>query len=99
MIIHDINNPLRCNRYFDYLNSGFSGVILDSFENIAFYQNGNFHREDGPAVIFKNGSLYFFNTKSDTKFKSYYLNGTFFGTEESFNDDSWIRFVNLQFIK
>ena len=52
-----------------------------------WYLNDHFHREDGPAVELLNGS------------KSWWLNGKCYGYNNDFTNESWIRFVRLQFLK
>lgn len=48
-------NPL----YQEMPLKSFSGILILP-DSIAFYKNGDLHREDGPAVYFINGSKYWY---------------------------------------
>ena len=65
----------------------FTGVVQDKDNNIAYYLNGQLHREDGPAIEYGHFS------------KSWYLNGNCYGKNNYFTNESWIRFVKLELLK
>ena len=52
-----------------------------------WYLNGKRHREDGPATEWYNGNKY------------WYLNDKCYGSNDDFTNESWIRFVKLEFLK
>ena len=47
----------------------------------AWYKNGLRHRQDGPAIEYPSGA------------KRWYLNGKFYGIDNDFTNESWIKFV------
>ena len=53
----------------------------------SWYLNGKRHRENGPAVEYASG------------YKNWHLNGTCYGVNDDFTNESWIRFVQLEFLK
>jgi len=53
----------------------------------AWYLNGKCHREDGPAIEYHNGG------------KEWYVNDVYYGANEHFTTESWIKFVKLQILK
>ena len=65
----------------------FTGVVKDRNNTIAYYLNGKFHREDGPAITFADGR------------KVWWLNGKFCGYNDDCTNESWIRFVKLELLK
>jgi len=59
-------NILKLNNWGD-LPENYTG-IFDFCGTIFYYLNGKCHREDGPAIIWKDGKvLYFINDKNITK--------------------------------
>lgn len=74
------------NAYSFHGYTKYSGIAKDKFY-IIHYLNGKIHREDGPAVEILGGK------------KEWWLNDTCFGYDDQYNKKSWIRFVNLLFLK
>lgn len=60
--------------------SGVCKVLIDG--SIRYYQNGLFHREDGPAIIFSCSST-----------KMWYYRGKFYGKSTDFNCKTWTKFA------
>src|ERR1700691_2444848 len=45
-------------------SENYTGIVEDGYGTIVYYLNGELHREDGPAVIWKDGRFkYFLNGK------------------------------------
>ena len=65
----------------------FTGVAKDKENDIAYYLNGKFHRENGPAIEYSDGG------------KSWYLNGIICGFDDDYTNESWIRFTKLLLLK
>jgi len=36
----------------------YSGILINATDDIAYFKNGRYHREDGPAVSMTSGSKY-----------------------------------------
>ena len=73
-----------------FLNGGChrdNGPAIEANGNNFWYLNGELHREDGPATEWSNGD------------KRWYLNGEFYGQNDDFTNESWIRFVKLELLK
>jgi len=65
----------------------FTGVVKNEHNSFIYYLNGKFHREDGPAVEWSNGD------------KKWFLNDKYYGSNNDYTNESWIRFVKLEFLK
>ena len=52
-----------------------------------WYLNGKRHREDGPSLELFDG------------YKSWYLNDKFYGCNDDYTNESWIRFTKLRLLK
>ena len=57
-------------------------ILVDSFKTKKYHLNILLHREDGPAIELFNGE------------KLWYLNGKYYGYNNDFTTNSWIKFVN-----
>lgn len=55
-----IDNPKEVFVYRLPQEDNFTGVVKDTQGNIAYYCNSELHREDGPAVIRRNGNKEYF---------------------------------------
>ena len=54
----------------------YTGIVEYSSGNIHYFLNREFHREDGPAIIYKNGALrYYLNDNNITKEVNEWLSG------------------------
>lgn len=66
--IEDSNLPIIYGNQFDviWVSSEYTG-IFKSTSYIAYYKDGKIHKEDGPAVIYKNGKkeYWLYNEKYD----------------------------------
>ena len=82
----------------------FTGDCKITWDNsIRYYKNGEVHKEDGPAIILKNGTKYWvINSKihneishayEDSKCKSWWYNNIRYGYDEEFTNETWIEFV------
>lgn len=58
--MYDIDNPKQVLNYLFPEELNFTGVVKDAANNIAYYQNGWHHRDDGPAIICCDGPIYYF---------------------------------------
>ena len=86
-IKYTIDNPKLVNDVLDFIGmETFTGVVKDKDGNIVYYLNGTWHREDGPAAEW-------------SKAKEWWLNGEYYGDNNDFTNESWIRFVELQVLK
>jgi len=49
---------IKVKYWVDYIKEhpSFTGCLIDKDNDIAWYKNGKYHREDGPAVELVNGS-------------------------------------------
>ena len=58
--------PIKVRNLHSYIwiHSSFTGCLIDKDRHKAWYKNGKFHRENGPAIEYSNGNKY------------WYLNGT-----------------------
>ena len=79
---------IRINEYGDkryYVNNVLHREDGPAVENVngynAWYKNGKRHREDGPAIEWFDGA------------KDWYLNGKYYGANNKFTNESWIKFV------
>ena len=91
------------NRHFiPYNFSGVCKVLVDG--SIRHYQNGLYHREDGPAIISENGDTSFFiqglrHREDGPAFegvngaKMWCYRNVLYGKSTSFNSKTWIKFV------
>ena len=63
---------LKIESWYDYIinHLKFTGCLIDKYNNIAWFKNGEFHREDGPAIEYDNGDKY------------WYLNDTLYNEQE-----------------
>jgi len=82
------DNPKLVEDYYDFEGrETFTGVVKDTFNDIAYYLNGKYHREDGPAIEYRNG------------YNAWYLNGICYGCYDDFTNESWIRFVRIELLR
>ena len=91
------------NKYFiPYNFSGACKVLVDG--SIRYYQNGLFHREDGPAIISENGDKSFFikglrHREDGPAFegvkgaKMWCYRGELYGKSTDFNCKTWTKFA------
>ena len=88
----------------------FTGVVKDKDGNIVYYLKGEFHRTDGPAIEFANGDKrWYLNGELHREDgpamewvdggKEWYLNDVCYGQNDDFTHKSWIKFVQLEFLK
>ena len=62
--------------YSEDLPENYSGIVEYKNIGMCYYLNGLFHREDGPVIIWKDGSKYWFiNNKEITKEVNNWLSG------------------------
>ena len=61
------DNPKLVEDCFDFKNKQtFTGVVKEKCGDIAYYLNGEYHREDGPAIEYANGTKeWFLNGKQN----------------------------------
>ena len=87
--------PIKVNKYQEYIRKHrrFTGCLIDKDNDIYWFKNGKFHREDGPAVEWTDGSKFWYKngllhredgpaieyTDGD---KAWRLNGEHFYTEQ-----------------
>jgi len=66
--------PITVNDWYEYLKEHptFTGCLIDRDNDIAWYQNGEEHREDGPAIEGFEG------------YKEWWLNGVRYYREEDY---------------
>jgi len=110
-MIYTVDNPKLVKDIFNFKKiNTFTGVVKDDFNNIVYYLNGNFHREDGPAVEWANGDKsWWLNGKLHRECgpavifvdgeKQWLLNGKCYGENNDFTIKSWKKFVKLQLLK
>jgi len=110
-MIYTKDNPKFVNIYYDFEGvETFTGVVKDKDNTIVYYLNGLFHRTDGPAVEQTNGTKeWFVNDKRHREdgpacewydgSKSWWLNRKYYGKNDDFTNESWIRFVQLELLK
>ena len=50
--------PIKVNHWIQYINEhpNFTGCLIDSYNDIAWYKDGKRHRDDGPAIECANGN-------------------------------------------
>ena len=76
----------------------------DFFGNKRYYLNGLLHREDGPAIEYFNGTKYWCKNgklhREDgpaieyiTGETEWCLNGKYYGYDNDFTNESWIKFI------
>jgi hypothetical protein len=67
------DTPIRVKDWHTYINEHpkFTGCIIDEDGDKAWYKNGKFHREDGPAAQFSGQNL-----------KYWYLYGSYYSEEQ-----------------
>ena len=95
-------------RFKDLLS--FTGVVKDKENNIAYFLNGKWRREDGPAIEFADGDKHWYlngqyhrtdgpaiETFNGTK--AWWLNDKCYGWNDDYTNESWIRFVKLELLK
>lgn len=83
----------------------FTGFVKDKNGNIAYYVKGEYHRDNGPAIECYNGDKeWLSNGKTHRKdgpafesvvnnLKEWWFNGTLYGKNDDYTNDSWIAFV------
>ena len=49
----------------------FTGVVRDVLGDLTYFKDGKWHRDDGPAVIFKSGRLSWFLFGKEYSFESW----------------------------
>jgi hypothetical protein len=66
-------NVVQVESWLDFSREqpGFTGCLIDKQGDIAWYKDGKFHREDGPAICFFESSH-----------KAWYLNGNGYTEKE-----------------
>ena len=132
-MIYTIDNPKSVKDAFNFRGvKTFTGVVKDKYNTVAYYLNGNRHREGGPAITFADGEKHWWlngkrhrtdgpateNANGDKCWylndkchredgpacemangrKYFYLNDVYYGTNENFTNESWIRFVTLRIL-
>ena len=60
-----------------------TGVFKDTFEHICYLVNGEFHREDGPALIYDDGEEIYIYYKNEAE------------SREQFYDPEWRKRVEI----
>jgi len=60
-----------------------TAICIDFIFNINFYKNGKIHNTKNAAYI-------------HNEYKDYYLDGKCYGDDDSFNKQSWCKFVKLK---
>ena len=50
--------PIKVKSHYEYLREHpeFTGCLIDQYDGKYWYKNGEWHREDGPALEFADGS-------------------------------------------
>ena len=83
------DNPKLVENFYNYFEQKetFTGVVKDKYNNIYYYLNGKWHREDGPSIEWDDGDF------------SWYLNGILYGSNDDYTNESWMRFIELQLLK
>ena len=79
-----INEVYYLDRIKDY---NLTAIYSSSSSSIQFYKNGLLHN-------YKNAAYAFIG-----KYKQFYLNGEYYGNENTFTKKMWRRFVKLQVFK
>ena len=110
-MIYTKNNPKLIESIYYFENKEtFSGVVKDQYGDIAYYLNGKFHRENGPATeCATGGKRWCLNGKYHREdgpaiqyasgLRHWYLNGVYYGFNNDFTNESWTKFVKLQLLK
>ena len=105
------DNPKLVDNIFAFKRMNtFTGVVKDKDNNIVYYLNGKYHREDGPAIEKRNGDKWWYlNGKRHREdgpavewsdgYLNWFFNDECHGWGDSFTNESWIRFVQLQLLK
>ena len=87
-MIYTKDNPKLVKNSFSFEGiKTFTGVVKDEDNHVIYYLNGEYHREDGPAVEWADDD------------KSWWLNDKHYGYDDDFTNESWIRFVKLELLK
>ena len=104
-------NPKLVNFYGSFEGrETFTGVVKDKYGDIIYHLNGNIHRTDGPACEYANGDKqWHLNGKLHREDgpacevangrKYWYLNSKYYGCDDDFTNESWIRFVQLELLR
>ena len=110
-MIYTKDNPKLVNDVFNFRGiKTFTEVVKDKDGDIVYYLNGEYHREDGPAIELHNGGKeWWLNGKTHREDgpavesahggKYWWLNNNFYGANDDFTNESWIRFVKLELLK
>ena len=110
-MIYTIDNPKLVAYFFNFKDQEtFTGVVKDKYNNIAYFLNGQYHRENEPAIIWSDGDEHWYlNGKKHRTDgpaiehangdKEWCLNGKKYGCNNDFTNESWIRFIKLQLLK
>ena len=72
-------------------DSSFSGIVIDTYGNIAYYKYGTFHRADGPAIIYSDKNPFFDGAK---KYSWIYKNHIY-GKDDKYSIESWKKQVEI----
>ena len=105
------DNPKLVDLFYSFEGiKTFTGVAKDKCNNIVYYLNGEIHREGRPAIEYADGDkAWFLNgnlhredgpaiEKTDGG-KRWWLNDKYYGCNNDFTNESWIRFVTLELLK
>ena len=92
-------------KHYSYIPKDFTGIckILDD-KSICYCKNGKIHREDGPAIIYRNGATYWYlnglqHRESgpaidfDRHRKSWYYKDICYGRNNEFTNETWLEKV------
>lgn len=103
---YTIDNPKLVEYYYEFEGlETFTGVVKDSNHDIAYYVNGELHRDDGPAIECYHGDTSWFSygkyhrtdgpafESIDEDLREWYFNDKCYGTNDDFTKESWIAFV------
>ena len=107
---YTIDNPKLVKNYYNFKGKEtFTGVVKDKTNKISYYLNGQFHRTDGPAVIYDNSyQAWYLNGKYHRedgpavewgKSREWWLNGEYYGDNNDYTNESWMRLVTLEMLK
>ena len=91
-------------QYTTEIPKNFTGICKIGNGAICYFKNGNFHREDGPAITYADGGKYWYlnglshreSGPSDiyaNKYKIWRYKDFLFGTGNNFTNTSWIEKV------